>query len=518
MSDETGSCIIGLDFGNFNTFVSVIPELNLAGRLRSETPIDLVPARSDGYPSVYFFSNQNGEERELLCEDAVSPMAGPADHRIRYLKQKMWQKIRLDNREIPCDDMIRKVIEKCVREANRILYEQRRITTNEVALAYPATFLESERAHLVELVEQAQMEDGKRVHVAGTIPEPAAAALNFTAVCRQDEHDRTVFVYDLGGWTFDTCLLYVYPKGRRTSTGREYFYEILDIGGLPDVGGRNFNEVLEKILQKKLREEFGEKADRPVYQSSIHRQTEKYKRDLSEVQKITLDSFIIDGELSESEVTREEFEEASHELIQRTIEETKQLLSRHPDIVPDYFVLTGGASRMPMVQSQLQRAFPDLAEKMDAPFQPDSAIARGAAGFATLEPLAVMQKLPHDIGIRMADSEDENVHFVETVLKRDTVLPADAELKTVTPKGNRRSRYCIMEAVRPDPDRRLWESDYRMVRALELDHGMTVPEDTTNRIRIRVDRKGILHFEAEDLTTPGHPKLQEQVQLIPGKK
>ena len=244
---EKNKPVIGMDFGNCYSFLSYISDFDGKTRLGGNVH-DLLPGGlNEGIPSVFFYSKAAG----TLCgETAVRGRAKPVQNRINRLKRHLGETMTLDGREISYDEAITEVIQHCVRSANKKLQSGWQMTTNEIALSYPATYTSAQRQRLIELAEKASLADGTQVHVSGTIAEPAAAGLDYLSRFGSDK-ETTVLVYDLGGGTFDLALVALYPKGRTNGDG-DYYYDILAVDGLEDVGGGEFDEIMYQLIEQKL--------------------------------------------------------------------------------------------------------------------------------------------------------------------------------------------------------------------------------------------------------------------------
>ena len=172
--------VIGLDFGNYNSFTCFISNFNEGTKIGGIV-YDLVPPElKNGIPSVFFHSKKIG----TLCgEDAVRNRAKPVENRKRYLKRHLGDTMTLDdgNTTISYDVAITEVIQHCVRKANEQLKSRFQVTTNLISLSYPASYTFAQRQRLIELAEKATLTDGTKVKVYGTIAEPAAAALDYLA-------------------------------------------------------------------------------------------------------------------------------------------------------------------------------------------------------------------------------------------------------------------------------------------------------------------------------------------------
>ena len=106
-------------------------------------------------------------------------------------------------------------------------------------------------------------------------------------------------------------------------------------------------------------------------------QAEEVKQSLS--QRDRADVMVTSGAGRASiTVTREDFEEATHSLLERTIELTRRALeaaASRASTQIDRCLLVGGSSKMPAVARRLQEEFGFDAQLAD----PDLAVAKGAA-------------------------------------------------------------------------------------------------------------------------------------------
>ena len=137
---------------------------------------------------------------------------------------------------------------------------------------------------------------------------------------------------------------------------------------------------------------------------------EEALRELAETTKVELSSydrslptFEVGGRYVRLPVTREEFEKGSRELLQKTVEKTRRFLEKHPNQKPDFILLSGGGSEMPMVSRALSEALPDY---QILSHNPSRAIAYGAARYGTTEindDPVLTQHIKYDIGVRFYD-------------------------------------------------------------------------------------------------------------------
>lgn len=515
--------IIGLDFGNSFSFPCYIPELDLAvGRLGG-TPRDLLPADMHyGYHSVFFYSKKAADRcRGRLVapppwcgEDAVKARATPVSNRIRNLKRHLNQPLKLDDWEGSYDDAIVQLIQYLMRRANEVLETDTLTTSNLLSLSYPATFTRAKCSHLKSLAERATLSDGTHIQVVGMIAEPAAAALDYLVENGREKQETTVMTYDLGGGTFDLAIVSAYPQGRKNVNGQLYYYDIESTGGIEDLGGTEFDEVMYRLLQAKVPK--GEK----VPEDSLRRLAETLKVDLSRDMESEAEMYSITGEAITLTVTREEFERKALPLIQRTIQETQRTLRESRGKEPELIVLTGGASQMPAIQRELERAFPQFQGKI-VMYRPSKAIAYGAARYGTEEDRSdpvvenvVQQRMPRDIGIRfyIRDTEEQ---YIDTCIHAGTPLPysSDFERSATHFDDQKTSYFAVFEAKVEHPDNRQIERDYTEIMGVTLEHGGPVPKGTVSESRLVLNKDGLLKVEARDPSKPDKPPVHNECTL-----
>ena len=495
--------IIGLDFGNFNSFPCYIQDFNPGTRMGGIVH-DLLPRKAvDGIPSVYFYSKRLG--RALCGEEAVTGKAKPEQNRLRYLKRHLGQTVQIDDRIISYDNAITAVIQHCIRVANKQLEAGWHVSTNLVSLSYPATYTFAQRQRLIELVEEATLEDGRKLKVHGTIAEPAAAALDYLAeFANKDIDTTTVLTYDLGGGTFDLGLVSVYPKGRKGRDGNTYYYDIINTSGIPDLGGAEFDEVMFQLVSSKINVSLD-----PQMKAILKNASETAKVELSDMTDTQIQIFTANGPLDIS-ITRTEFERVVMPLVQKTIDETRRMLNNHANQKPDIILLTGGASQMPIIMREMEKAFPDYKGKIKI-HNPSVSIAYGAARYGTTEgntdpkvQAGVKKRLDRDLGIKFYKG-DSDILYISTYLKAGTEIPCETSfLESSTRVVCSGTNFNVFEAKMLNPDPLNYDSDYTYIMKVKLNFGKDVPAGYESETRLIVDSRGILTIEAREKDNPSN--------------
>ena len=241
---------------------------------------------------------------------------------------------------------------------------------SEVRLTHPATWNRPRLNRLLEAAAKAGLPNPVLV------PEPVAAALSFASEMGIAA-GACIAVYDLGGGTFDSAVV-------TSSAGG--FQVIGRPGGDQHIGGELFDEILVNRLGERLAPAdwtaLQTDAD-PVWQrvaSTLRNEARRAKETLSVSTYADLIVPLPAG-LMEVRVQRQEYED----LIRPYIAETVVLLER---CVAEAGIdsrrlagisLAGGASRTPMVETQVTEAF--RAVPLIRRADPKAAVAIGATAF-----------------------------------------------------------------------------------------------------------------------------------------
>jgi len=252
--------------------------------------------------------------------------------------------------------------------------ERRGAPPDEIVLTYPANW----GAYKRELVDQVISLAG--IGPALTCPEPQAAAIQYAAQARLAAGDR-VAVYDLGGGTFDVCVL------EKTESG---FAIIGSPEGIEQLGGVDFDEAVFRHVVDAVGPDFEDlDLDSPEGRAALTR----LRRDCVEAKEAlsadvdTVIPVALPGRSTSVRLTRSELETLIAPALQDTVETTARAL-RTADTTTEQLtaiVLVGGSSRIPLVSHLLQTRF-STPTALDT--HPKHDIALGAVQFKpTTKPL-----------------------------------------------------------------------------------------------------------------------------------
>lgn len=504
--------IIGCDYGNYYFQAIFIQNID-PKTLRGGVPLNLCDPTSpdpNGTPSAFFYSpkRNNGQP---VCGYAATRQR-PLSNIVRYLKRNMLGSVTLDGRTFTYADMITQTIQHCVREANRQLRAQTQTTSNEIGLAYPASFEARERKYLISLAEKATLEDGTPIKVVGTITEPAAAALDYLAEHPGAKPETCVMAYDLGAGTFDLSVVEAFPNGKKDAQGNTYYYDVRWTDGLPKLGGLEFDKKVQDIMIQKIGyTPKGQQAD------LLMQVAEQTKRELT-VQDTVYPLF---GD-EDIEITIEEFNNAVRPLVMETIELIKNALNSPTVPRPDLILLTGGASRMRIVKEMLEREIPQYRGKIVS-HRPSQAIACGAARFATVEtdnslkvgkvapPPSVVLRTTLDLGVRFWDP-DRDEFYIDTMIKQSTPIPCTSEviICSTAEEGQRYMEMGVYEARKALPNTRKADEDYENVMPHDYEFKHPVRRGTAVYAQMMIDRKNVLSLKVWE---PSNQAKTERIWL-----
>ncbi|KAL1292304.1 hypothetical protein HN51_060776 [Arachis hypogaea] len=303
---------------------------------------------------------------------------------------------------------------------------------NNAVITVPAYFSDSQRKATKDAGAIAGL------NVMRIINEPTAAAfaygLDKLADCKEE---RNIFIFDLGGGTFDVSLLTIKDK----------VFEVKATAGNTHLGGEDFDNRMVNYFV----EEFKRKNNVDISGNSkalrrLRSACERAKRTLSFAFDTVIEiDALYQGIDLYSSLSRAKFEELNMELFRNCMETVdKCLIDAKIDrsCIHDV-VLVGGSSRIPKVQQLLQEFFrgKDLCKSIN----PDEAVAYGAAVQAALltedikkaPELVLLDVTPLSLGIGTTPGD-----LMDVVIPRNTTIPKKMTKRYTTPEDNMTS-VCI---------------------------------------------------------------------------
>jgi molecular chaperone DnaK (HSP70) len=309
-----------------------------------------------------------------------------------------------------------------LRELARAAGEQAGETVEDVVITVPAYFGVLER----EATRKAGQIAG--LNVLDVLAEPVAAALDYQALA-DSSGTRHIFVYDLGGGTFDTTVIRI--------DGNDI--QVVCTDGDHHLGGADWdNKIIEFLLQGFTEANPGlDPGGDEQFLQELATAAEQLKKALSSAMTRRYNARF-DGAVAQLEVSREQLESLTSELLERTMEITERTIAtaKHKGVTRfDDVLLVGGMSLMPVIARTLQDRFGLQARLQD----PHLAVAKGAAIFALMQKVKVSmleegaEAGDHQAALDVADQLGISLKQVEELASKRvaTVVPRAFGIKVV---------------------------------------------------------------------------------------
>lgn len=330
-SNKSPSCpLVGIDFGTTKTMVAVYDlgkshaRTQRLGRGRDELPTAMFTTSS----GELLFGDEAEDEGE---SDQVNLM--------RRFKMKLGHPgpaivgRRKATAEELATDFLRYLKKRLEAE---VLHEQ----VQRAVLTVPAMFGPAQRKSLMNAANAAGFSD------VTLLDEPTAAGL---AYCDHNPvgKDMRFLVVDWGGGTFDVALL-ERSLDRGTKIIREF------VAGLGDIGGEALDDALWGHVSQSLVEaghEGLDRQDRNMW-GRYRREIARSKERLSNVESVKVNFLLNGGNPVRIDFQRSVLEDAISASVVKGANFVAELLDRcrAAGQMPDFVLLAGGTSRIPMIQ------------------------------------------------------------------------------------------------------------------------------------------------------------------------
>ena len=505
--------VVGIDFG---TTFSVIAHINEHGQ--SEIIPNLENDRIT--PSVILFEDTLVTVGKIAKQNA---RAVP-EQIVEFVKREMGKSKTeffrsFNDKDYSPEELAALILTKLKQDAETYLNEE----VTEAVITVPAYFHDAER--------EATRNAGKiaGLNVLQILNEPTAAALAYGI--DQLGSDQNVFVFDLGGGTFDVTIMKV----------SESEIQMLATNGDHRLGGKDWDDKIIMHVAEMFEIEHGENplADLHTYQD-LQLEAIGAKESLSLRQRALIVCGY-NGKTTRVELTREKFEELTGDLLERCRTLCDVVLSE-ADMTwenIDKTLLVGGSTRMPMVQEMINTISGEEINPHEV--NPDEVVAIGAAIQGTLRQLtegtpetvdmpdAVIDRFlgpdgepkvtvtdgaTHNLGLVILNPQRE--HIIHVMIPKMTPIPCEISDKFLTVDENQTS--VLIEVVQGLEQDRLKSDielfdEYKLGECtLELPDGL--PQGSPIEVNYKYNLDQNLEVTAKSLVADGPTAVYDIFSII----
>jgi len=538
LSSKSRNFYLGIDLGTTN---SSIAWGNVgANKLFKPRMVDMQLMMADGswdtkqlLPSfVYFPRDQKEPEVGYKAKQMLKTQPSRVIRSIKTQMGSVWRKI-IDGKEYTPDIISSFILKRLLFAIKKTFH----MFINDVVITVPASFDSEMRRSTLEAARLVgiKVNNDNRTPRNILLDEPRACLYDF--VNRQKlgeipDHivdfstEKLVLVYDLGGGTLDVSL---HSVNFNNPDDPIVNIEDIAISRFTDIGGDNFDEKLTEILFKKYLEGYKlklrdfsdleielakttlfyyvEDFKRRITNDAILRDERSEEYDPENVKQTIMAGYLLGQNPLSIELSLQEYEDMMSEFLswdikyptKSTISDRigeQNLISPIIDVLqkaykkksiiikPDLILLSGGMTKLPMVQKRLKYFFGMEAQTIP---DPDKAVSRGAAIYhyylhQGYKPTVIIAE---SIYIEGKDEKTKKKKLIELV-PAGVALPYESREFIFKTEGKKQE--IRIPFYRSDKSHILTKRKFRLSKIY--------PQDTKVLAKVKVNSLKVLEFKA----------------------